>query len=299
MTELLVTGASGYFGQRVLHHLLETLKVPASRIAAASRKPDSLAAWAARGVTVRAADFDDPPSLKAAFAGVQRLLVVSTDALDEEGKRLRQHVAAVKAADAAGVKHILYTSLPEAERALISFAPDHAGTEKAIAESSIPGWTILRNNWYFENLFYSIPHAIASGQWYSAADDGKIAYIARDDLALAAAVALASDFAGKRTLTLTGKEVLSNEDIAALVRLATGRPLQVVNVPVEGLIEGMKGAGLPESVARVFASIDTNTKGGFLAGIHDDFRALTGREPQPIQGWITANASAFAASHAA
>ena len=59
MTKLLVTGASGHFGQRVLHHLLNTLKVPASRIVATSRKPDALSSWAAQGVTVRAGDFED------------------------------------------------------------------------------------------------------------------------------------------------------------------------------------------------------------------------------------------------
>jgi uncharacterized protein YbjT (DUF2867 family) len=73
--DLLVTGASGDFGQRVLHHLLNTLHVPAARIIAASRKPETLAEWRTKGVTTRAADFDDPASLATAFAGAERVLV--------------------------------------------------------------------------------------------------------------------------------------------------------------------------------------------------------------------------------
>jgi len=83
MTKLLVTGASGHFGQRVLHHLLSTLKVPANNIIATSRTPDKLTSWAAQGVTVRAADFEDPTSLPAAFQGAERLLLISTDAVSK------------------------------------------------------------------------------------------------------------------------------------------------------------------------------------------------------------------------
>ncbi len=130
--DLLVTGAGGKLGQRVLHHLLTTLEVPAHRIAAASRKPDSLTDWAARGITVRKADFDDAASLDLAFAGISRLLLISTDSLDKPGHRLAQHRAAIEAAARAGVGHVVYTSLPNAEKSAILFAPDHAGTEAAL-----------------------------------------------------------------------------------------------------------------------------------------------------------------------
>src|SRR3954468_3764326 len=98
MTKLLVTGASGQLGQRVLHHLLDTLHVPAGDIIATSRKPDALSGWATRGVAVRAADFEDSMSLPAAFEGAERLLLVSTDAVDRPGRRTAQHQAAVEAA---------------------------------------------------------------------------------------------------------------------------------------------------------------------------------------------------------
>jgi NAD(P)H dehydrogenase (quinone) len=295
MTDFLVTGASGHLGQSVLHHLLDTLKIEPGRLAAASRKPAALSAWAARGVATRATDFNDPASLDQAFAGVKRLLIVSTDALDAEGTRLKQHKAAVKAAAKAGVDHIAYTSLPNADTSLVTFAPDHAGTEVAIAQSGVPGWSMLRNNWYFENLFHSIPQALTSGQWYSAAGQGKLAHIWREDQALAAATALADGFQGQRTLTLSGSHSYTTDEIAALVSKAVGKPLGVVHVPLEGLVQGMTAAGIPAPVAAVLGSFDAAINAGDLDGDSKDFEALTGRKPRSFEDWLTENADKLAA----
>ena len=291
----LVTGASGKLGQAVINHLLTTYKVSASKIIAATRDPKKLADLKAKGITVRAADFDDEASLLKAFAGVSRALIISTDAMDRPGHRLEQHVRAVKAAEKAGVDHVLYTSLQKADTSAVSFAPDHVGTEKALADSKLKGWTLLRNTWYFENLFYSIPQALKAGAKYSAAGKGKIAHIARDDLARAAAAALASDKGGRNTITLTGSKEYTTDDIAKLVSTATGKPLNVVDVPVDGLVQGMVGAGLPEPLARVFASFDTNISKGGLSGVTSEFKALTGVEPQPFEDWLKENAKALAA----
>jgi NAD(P)H dehydrogenase (quinone) len=293
--DLLVTGAGGQLGQRVLNHLIETLAVPPARIAAATRKPESLAAWAEKGVIVRRADFDDAASLSAAFAGIERLLLISTDALDKPGQRLAQHRAAIAAAQAAGVRHVVYTSMPKPETSAVLFAPDHAGTEAALAGSALPEWTVLRNNWYFENLLFSLPSALASGSWYSAAGEGGLAHIARDDLARAAATALAGATKGKTTLTLTGERAYSTAEIAKLVAAATARPLAVVPVPVEGLVQGMVAHGLPEPLARVFASFDTNTAQGGLADVTGDYKTLTGTAPRSFESWLADNKAAFAA----
>lgn len=287
--DLLVSGASGHLGQRVLHHLLNTLKVPAERIIATSRKPEALAEWAAKGVTTRAADFEDAASLATAFAGAKRLLLISTDAIDRPGRRLAQHKAAIAAAVQAGVGHVLYTSMPEPEGSPLLIAPDHEGTEAALAGSVLPEWTVLRHHWYFENLFHSVGPVLASGKWFTATGDGKVAHIARDDLARAAATALAGATTGKTTLTLSGAKAYTTAEIAALVSEATGKPIEVIQVPVEGLVQGMVAHGLPEPVAHVLASFDTNTAAGRVTTVTGDYKALTGVDPQPYEAWLAAN----------
>jgi NAD(P)H dehydrogenase (quinone) len=290
----LVTGASGHLGQAVIKHLLTTYKVPANKIIATTRDAKKLTDLAAKGVVVRDADFDDEAHLIKAFAGATRLLLISTSAM-EPGQRGRQHRNAVNAAEKSGVAHVTYTSMPNANNSAVLFAPDHDGTEKALAASNLKGWTVLRNNWYMENLFFSIPQALKSATQYSAAAQGKIAYIARDDLARAAAAALVSDKSGKTTLTLSGAGEYTVDEVAKLVSAATGKPLNVVHVPVEGLVQGMIGAGLPEGMARMFASFDAAAAKGQLSGTAADYKALTGVEPLGFEPWLKANAAALTA----
>lgn len=289
---VLVTGASGKLGGRVLHHLTATLGIPPTQIIATSRSPENLSDWAEKGVQTRKADYSDPANLAEAFQGAKRLLLISVDSL-EGNVRLGQHQRAVDAAKAAAVEHIFYTSLPEPEHSLISFAPDHIGTENAIKASGLK-WTFLRNGWYFENLLFTMPAALSSGTLYTAAGEGKIAYISRDDLALAAACALVSTGSENQTFTPTGDEALTIENVAHLISEKVHKPLTVVQVPPEAIIAGAKSYGFSESIAAMFASFDVATKAGQLGMITSDFKQLTGKSPQSFSEWLDENAGLFA-----
>ncbi|KUM28004.1 NAD(P)-dependent oxidoreductase [Mesorhizobium loti] len=295
MTEtLLVTGASGQLGRAVINHLLEAQKIAPARIIATTRKPESLADVAARGVTVRAADFDDQASLEKAFAGADRVLIISTGDLDlKSDRRLKQHLAAVAAAKAAGVSHLLYTSMPNPEPVSpVLFAGDHYGTEEAIKASGI-AYTIFRNGWYQENLFMALPHAISSGKWYTSAADGRIAHGARDDMAAAIAAGLASGSKESHIYTLTGPEAYTTGEIAALVTEVTGKPLEVIQVPDEALTEGVKAAGVPEDLARIIVSFDANTRSGRIAMVTDAVETLSRRKPLTLKQFLQANKAAL------
>lgn len=290
----LVTGANGHLGRAVIKHLMTTYHVPADKIIAVSRDVGKLADLKAMGIETRAGDFADAAGLIPAFAGAKRALMISTDTF-APGERQKQHTNAVAAFEAAGVEHVVYTSMPKPDTSAVLFAPDHLNTEKALAASGLKGWTVLRHNWYFENLFLGLPAAFKSGTQYSASGQGKTAHIARDDLARADAAVLVSDKGGKATYTLTGAAEYTVDEIAAMVSTAAGKPLAVVHVPVEGLVQGMIGAGLPEGMARLFASFDAAAALGDLAGVTGDYKALTGQEPSRFEDWVSANAAALSA----
>lgn len=292
---LLVTGASGQLGRSVINHLLDTFKVPAARIIATTRTPANLADLAARGVTVRAADFDDPASLAEAFQGADRVLIISTNELAIQGKRREQQLAAVAAAKQAGVAHLLYTSMPNTEPGSpVLFAPDHYDTEQAIKASGIPH-TIFRNGWYDENLFMAMPQILASGHWYTSAGDGRISYGARDDLAAAIAAGLASGADDSKTYTLTGPKAYTVDEVAALVTEVTGKPIQVIQLSDEALTEGMKSAGLPEPIARLLVSFDAATRVGGLGMVTDSVEKLSGRKSVSLKQFLETNKAALAA----
>lgn len=289
---LLVTGASGQLGRLVLDALLASGKVAPASIVATTRDVSRLADYAEKGVTVRAADFEDAASLDAAFAGATRALIISTDALDRPGKRLAQHKAAVAAAEKAGVRHILYTSMPQPDDSRVTFAPDHLGTEEAIKATGI-AYTILRDGWYAENLFMSLPHALQTGSWYTSSGNGRIAHITRADTAAALAGALLNAGSESRTYTLTGPESHTAEEISAIVSAATGKPLKVVHVTDAQLAEGLKGAGLPEAFIPTVVSFDANTREGKIAMVTDDAEKLSGRKPTSLEDFAAANKAAF------
>jgi NAD(P)H dehydrogenase (quinone) len=292
--KILVTGASGQLGTGVIEHLLSSFDMPASALVAGSRDPGKLTGIEARGVETRKVDFDDETSLEAAFKGIDRLLIISTDALDGAGTRLRQHKAAVSAAKAAGVTRLFYTSMPNPQDSLITFAPDHLGTEEAIKASGLDH-TIFRNGWYMENLFMSLPQALASGQWYSSAGNGKIAHIARDDIARAIAGGLAAPASGSVTYTLTGPAAYTTDEIAAMASKAIGKPLSVVHLSDEQLAEGMAGAGVPAPFIPTFVSFDANTREGKISMVTGDAATLSGAEPTGLEAFLDANKGALLA----
>jgi NAD(P)H dehydrogenase (quinone) len=292
--KLLVTGASGKLGRGVIEHLIADQRVAAEDIIAVTRDPAKLGDLAAQGIEVRQGDLGDAGSLVKAFAGADRVLVISTDTTPGSGERVKQHSAAVAAAKAAGASRVLYTSLPKPDVSVISFAFEHLASEKAVKESGL-AYTIFRNGWYAENLFMSLPQALKSGQWFTSAGDGRLAYGARDDFAAAIAGSLASDEAGNRIHTLTGPELSTTAEVAALASKVLGKPIEVVQIGDEQLAAGLRQHGLPEPVVAMIVSIDANTRGGFLDIATPDIETLSGRKPRALQSFLEANKAALLA----
>lgn len=290
MTEqtLLVTGGSGHLGRRVLELLLEA-KV--GKLVTTVRTPEKVADLAAHGVEVRQADLDQPATLAAAFAGVDRLLLISTNVIGEQ--RQAQQRAAIDAAVAAGVKHVLYTSFTRTEPGNpAAVAPDHYATEQMLAASPLD-WTILRNNLYSEALLMSLPQVIGTGQWFSAGNGGKTAYITREDCARAAAAALAATTAGHHILEITGPQGLSDAEIAQIASEVTGRPIQVIPVSAEEKRNALIGAGLPPMVADLMLSFEAATAQGLVGAVSPAVAELTGRAPQSVRDFLTAHKAAL------
>lgn len=290
---LLVTGASGNLGSKVVELLAGS---GTKNLVAASREPGGLAAWAEQGIETRRADFDDPAGLAKAFEGIDRLLIISTDAIGQPGVRRRQHLAAVEAAVAADVGQIVYTSMPKPEPgSLIPFAPDHFDTEQAIEASGVP-FTILRVNWYMENLHLSLPSVLASGKWFSAAGDGRVGHVAREDVARVAAAALAGEGPGKGRYDITGPEALSTAEIAAIAGEVFDRDIDVVPVSDDALAEGLTAAGVPGELVPLLVAFDANTRAGRVDIVSDGVAQFTGKSPQSLRDFLSANRTAFTAA---
>lgn len=284
---LLVTGASGNLGRRVVELLLEAGR---GSIVAGTRSPEKLADLSDGRVEIRRVDFDDTvDALAKALAGVERLLLISTDTVGQPGRRFEQHKKAIDAAVRAGVQHIVYTSLahPVADSPVL-IADDHRQTEDALEASGI-GYTSLRNNLYTDLLLMSLPPAVASGRIFAAAGDGGAAYVTREDCARAAASALMSDFAGIRALEITGPSDVTYAQLADMAAELTGRRVEYVPVDEEQLASGMVQAGVPGPLAQLMASFDTGMRQGLFGPATKAVEELTGRAPTSVREFLEAH----------
>lgn len=285
---LLVTGASGHLGRSAVEELLAR---GASKVIAGTRDPAKLADLAERGVEIRKVDFNDPAGLPAAFAGVDRLLIVSTDGI---GTRIAQQTAAVEAAKTAGVKHIVYTSAPAARpNADAGLNPEHFWTEVAIAASGLD-FTILRNHMYAENNLMSLPQAVASGQLYGLIGDRGTSYVTRADTARTAAGALLSA-QGKAIEDVTGPAPVTNIERARIASDLTGRPVAVVTLSPADLKAGMIAAGLPEGFAEALTAFERDAVSGHHGVVTDVVERYSGRRPEALADFLASNKAALGA----
>jgi NAD(P)H dehydrogenase (quinone) len=216
-----------------------------------------------------------------AFAGGDRLLVISTMAI---GRRVEQHRAAIDAAVAAGVGHVVYTSLtnPVAGHPAGIVVEEHRETEEMLRAAPV-GWTVMRNAAYAELQVPLGAVAITYGRLVTNAGDGRVAPISRNDCAAAAATVLTSEGHEGQTYEITGPDALSQADIARLLSEVAGRPVRLMHAGDRKLSWGLGRLGTPKPVARAIVDLGVATRQGYFDVVDDAFERVTGRRPRTLR----------------
>ncbi|WP_413367191.1 SDR family oxidoreductase [Lysinibacillus sp. 3P01SB] len=279
--KLLVTGATGKFGTKVVETLLKT--VPAGQLSVSVRTPEKAKELQAHGVEVRHGDFNYPETLDSAFAGVERLLIISADGDNET--RIRQHANAVAAAERAGVKFIAYTSITSAQESTNLFAPTHKATEDAIKKTGIP-YSFLRNNWYLENEIPSIQGVLAGAPWVTSAGNGKVGWALQQDYAEAAAAVLSENGHENTIYELSGKP-FTQEEFASVLGNLLGKEVPIQQVDDAAYADIMKAAGVQDFVIPLLVDIQRSIREGSLDIESNDFEKVIGRPATPINEALT------------
>jgi NAD(P)H dehydrogenase (quinone) len=276
-----VTAATGHLGRLVVGGLLDA-GVPPAEVVAVVRTPARAADLADRGVQVRRADYSDPAALETALEGVDRLLLVSGS---EVGQRVAQHGNVLRAAQAAGVSLVVYTSAPKADDTPLPLAPEHTATEQLIAEAGIPA-VVLRNNWYFENYDQQIGQAAATGELIGSAGEGRVAAATRADFAAATVAVLTARQPTPGVLELGGDQAWTLSDLAAAVAAETGREVTYRNLSSADHVRALVAAGLPEGTAQFVAALDQAIAQGALDTGSRALSGLTGRPTTTLAEYV-------------
>jgi NAD(P)H dehydrogenase (quinone) len=278
---IVVTGATGHLGRLIVESLLRR-GVPADGIVAVGRDVTKIADLGDRGVVVRHADYDDPDSLRSAFAGAEKLMFVSGS---EVGRRVAQHRNVIAAARAAGVGLVVYTSIPKADTTGMRLADEHRVTEREIVASGLP-YVFLRNSWYLENYTAQLPSYLEHGI-AGAAGEGRVSAATRADFAEAAATVLTTEGHTNQVYELGGAPFTMAE-LAEEVSRHSGRQVTYTDLPEATYAEILAGAGLPEPYPAVLADSDRGLARGELYVEGDDLEKLIGWPPTPLAEAIRA-----------
>ncbi len=308
MTRIALTGASGHYGRIVIDTLIAQGR--AQDLILMTRRPERLADYAAQGCVVRQGDYDRPETLAPAFAGADRLLLISGTRV---GARVVQHQAAIDAAVAAGVRHLVYTSFigidDPANPAEVRH--DHIETERLIKASGCD-WTMLRDAHYADSMIVmGGPGVMASGQWVSNAGDGREAMVWREDCALCAAAVLTGEGHAGKTYDITGPELQTFAEVTALMAEVTGVRLAYRAIDDAAQYAMFDAMGIPRRPVddQLVEGIPWNSddmvsfgqaiREGFLAVQSDDVAHLLGRKARSTRELIVAHAKMLIAAAAA
>lgn len=293
-----MTGASGRYGRLATEKLIAQGR--ARDLILITRTPARLADCAQAGCEVRYGDFDRPESLRAALRGADKLMLISGTRV---GARVRQHRAAIDAAEAADVRHIIYTSFVNVEPANPAIvAIDHRETENLIRASGL-AFTFLRDAHYADAMILNAgPGFIASGVWLTSTQGGREAMVWREDCVNCAVAVLTENGHENKTYPVTGPNRESFAEVAAMLAELTGRPIRLVETDDAGMYAHFDALGIPrepvddQTVSGIpwnsddMVSFERAIREGFLDVCTDDVQRVTGRLARSVRELIHANA---------
>lgn len=281
---IVITGATGQLGHKITQNLLRLM--PAETIAVSVRDPAKAADFGRAGVRVRHGDYDDAPSLRHAWEGASRLLLVSSNSAASGGDPLAQHATAISIAREVGVERVFYTS-QIASSANSQFPPalTHAATEQMLAHSGL-AWTALRHGFYADSALAMNARGFASGS-IAAPADGKVSWTTHDDLAAADAMLLAGkELYDGPTPPLTGFEALDLADLADIARTVLGKPVSRHLLEDEKMIQTAEASGVPSERVGIMMGYYRAAREGEFAQVDSTLARLIGRRPQSMRDFM-------------
>ncbi|PAW92311.1 NAD(P)-dependent oxidoreductase [Mucilaginibacter sp. MD40] len=291
MNNILVTGATGQLGQLVVNELLS--EVSPEQISVMVRDPGKAIAWQKLGIKVITGDYSEYNSLLEAFNRTEKLYFISSS---DKADRFGQHINVVRAAAAAKVGHLIYTSAHRRSEDASSLltADAHWQTDALIKQSDLK-FTILKHGLYAELLpFFIGTDFLESGLIELPAGNGKSSYATRQDLAAAAVKVLITEGHEFKTYDLGSAQSYSFQDVAALMTELTGERVVYSEISIEAYETKMQALKVPEHFIKGVLHFCNALKVGEFDFPSTDLKMLLGREPKTIKEFLK---DAYGLSH--
>ncbi|GLW73863.1 nucleotide-diphosphate-sugar epimerase [Kitasatospora phosalacinea] len=276
---ILLTGATGSIGR----HLVRRLAARGAEFRALVRDE---AKGRALGCAYAVGDFDEPASLTAAFAGVDRLFLGGPGALPVDGEQpmVRQFTAAIEAAAAAGVERVVKVSVWHAAPDSLLAQGAHGVLDRRLADA-LPGWTLLQPSGFLQNLL--LPGAFTpDGRLVGRYGDAPVSHLDTRDVAECAEVLLTGPPRPGESFVLTGPQALTDRELADRVARALHRPVGLLPLAPDETAAALTARGAPPAFAADLAALLREVAAGSLAGVTTAVPTLLGRPARTVDDFL-------------
>lgn len=281
---ILVIGATGKVGQEVVRQLAAA-SVPARALV---HDPAAASHIRIPGIEIAVGDLARPETLTAAFAGVERVFLLTSAAPDQ----VELQANALAAALSAGVEHIVKVSVAGGPDAGTQIGRWHWATEKQIEASGID-FTFLRPTLYMQQMLAYAPTIASRGTFSAPMGTGEIALVDTLDVAAVAVCALTETGHGRHIYDLTGPEALSYDAVADEISQVIGKKVSYVHVPPEYARKQMLADGVPRWLAEDMIILFASFREGYGAGVTNTVAEVTKRKPRTFRQFARDHARVF------
>lgn len=258
---IVVTGASGYVGSRVVRRLAE-LGVP---VTALGREEARLRKVIPEGIPLVIAEYDDPASLDRAFAHARKLVFVAGDGFAED--MIRQHAHVIDAANRSAIARTVFTSIVDIdENSPFYFASVYRDAERRLKTARFSS-AILRCGLYSD---FVLQHWLRETVISVPLAEARIAPVSRDDVAAAAVAAILAATGEPRQLT--GAVSYSMAEVASAATRALGKPYSYEPCAPDVYFKRLT-ADVEDPWPEAFSTLCASIREGRYAAISQHFRS--------------------------
>jgi uncharacterized protein YbjT (DUF2867 family) len=269
--------------------VVRRLVAAGQRVRAMVRTPSKAGDLRGEGVELVQGDLDEPGSLDAVLAGVERAFFVA--ALDQRYVGWFGNFLA--AAQRAGSPHVVkFSALGASVNSPAEILRQHGETDEALIDSGLP-YTLLRPNSFYQNMLWSAATIKDHRAFYLPMKSARQSLVDVRDIGAVALKALTGTGHEGKTYDITGPESLSYHEVADKLSAVLGRSIRYVDVPPETAFESMLRAGMPQWNARAVTELYGIFAAGEAAGITDTIERITGRAPISFDQFARDYAAAF------
>lgn len=284
---ILITGATGHLGKATIEFLLEK-GYDAGQIAAFVRDENKAADLKAKGVVIKTGDYNNYASMVSAFSGAEKVLLISSNDVQN---RTQQQIDAINAAKEAGVKHVLYTSIDvkdfnhSALSGEVDIVPSHAKTASHLKASGL-NFTLLNNGLYADTIPVFLGENVVETGVFFPSGEGKVPFATRLDMAEAIANILIGSGHENKEYTIAGNIAYSFNEVAGILSELAGKPVAHVDPPAEVFSGVLSNAGVPEFFIKLTQGFAQAVKQNEFDTGRSELEHLLGRKPTTLKDFL-------------